>query len=147
MITTKLSKIIFSAFFLIFIFSSKYIYSAFTAKATITGQVFTTEKQLTKEELASEVETTLVENTEDFANLLDSSLEFLVDKESLNEFLAGSDLKIISLQKISEIRETDENWAEVDYLVTYSNGATAEFTAILHFEYGTWKLLGTVPID
>lgn len=132
--------------FLLFV-SSTYIYSGFTAKATVTGQVFTTEKQLTKEELTTEVETTLVESTDDFSNLLDSSLEFLVDKESLNEALDGSDLKIQSLQKISEIREKDENWAEVDYLVTYTNNTTAEFTAILHYEYGTWKLLGTVPLN
>ena len=137
--------ILFLAFTLITF--STFVYSAFTAKAIITDQVFTTEKQLTKEELATEVETTLVESTEDFSNLLDSSLEFLVDQDSLNEALSGSDLKIVSLQKISEIREKDSNWAEVDYLVTYSNNTTAEFTAILHFEYGTWKLFGTVPID
>jgi len=132
--------------FVLFV-SSTYIYSAFTAKATITGQVFTTEKQLTKEELISEVETTFVESSDDFENLLDSSLEFLVDKESLNEALAGSDLKIVSLKKISEVREKEEGWAEVDYLVTYNNNSTAKFTAILHFEYGTWKLFGTVAID
>ncbi len=145
----KHNKKIFLAIFFVFtlIVSSTYIYSAFTAKAIITGQVFTTEKQLTKEELTTEVEITLVENTDDFANLLDSSLEFLVDKDSLNQSLNGSDLKIVSLKKISDIREKDNNWAEVDYLVTYNNNTTAKFTAILHFEYGTWKLLGTVAID
>ena len=145
----RLSKNLFLIMIFIFVLfvSSTYIYSAFTATATITGQVFTTEKQLTKEELIDEVETTFVESSEDFENLLDSSLEFLVDKESLNEALAGSDLKIVSLKKISEVREKEEGWAEVDYLVTYNTGPTAKFTAILHLEYGTWKLFGTVPLE
>ncbi|MDA1338020.1 MAG: hypothetical protein O2871_01520 [bacterium] len=143
----KIIKIFITFIVLTLITSLTYGYSAFTAKATITGQVFTTEKQLTKDELISEVETTFVESSEDFENLLDSSLEFLVDKQSLNEALAGSDLKIVSLQKISEVREKEESWAEVDYLVTYNNNSTAKFTAILHFEYGTWKLFGTVPLE
>jgi|GEM_PF-5267062 len=123
------------------------VYSAFTAKAQLAGQLFTTEKQLTKEELSQQVETTFIDNSEDFTNLLDSSLEYLVDKDTLNQALNDSDLKIVSLRKISEIREKDNNWAEVDYLVTYNNGSTAKFTAVLHFEYGTWKLFGTVPLE
>jgi len=141
------NKLIIVFVVLIFIISSKKIYSAFTTKATVVNQIFTTEKQLTKEQLSEEVETTFVDNTDDFTKLLDSSLEFLVDKDALNQALVGSELKIVSLQKISDIRVKDENWAEVDYLVTYNNNTSAKFTAILHFEYGTWKLFGTEQIE
>ena len=129
-----------------FIIFASYCYSAFTANATINSQIFSTEKFFTKEQLVQEIPTALTNDNALLLNMFDSSLSELVDIESINQALATGETKILSLEQISEIREEIEDFAEVDFKVTYEDESTKEYTAILHFEYGTWKLFGTVEI-
>lgn len=125
---------------------TKFSYSAFTANATITSQIFSTEKIFTKEQLVQEIPNAVTDDLNLLANMFDSSLSDFIDSDSLVSSLQSSGESIATLKQISEIRQEDGNWAEVDFEVTYDNETKKEYTAILHYEYGTWKLFGTIEI-